>query len=36
MSCRSGTVQEQDATQPAAEPDEDKLPGLLKTRRSKW
>ena len=34
MSCRSDTVQEEDATQPAAGPRTQ--PGLLKTRRSKW
>jgi len=37
MSCRSGTVQEEDATQPAAAPTHmEQQPGLLKTRRSKW
>ncbi len=28
MSCRSGTVQKEDATQPAADPDQEQLPGL--------
>jgi hypothetical protein len=36
MSCRSGTVQKEDATQPAADADTAQQPGLLKTRRSKW
>ncbi len=36
MFCRSGTVQEEDATQPAAAPVTEPQPGLLKTRRSKW
>ncbi len=38
MACRSGTVQEEDATQPAADLTEhsEPQPGLLKTRRSKW
>ncbi len=36
MSCRSGTVQKEDATQPAAAPVKEPQPGLLKTRRSKW
>lgn len=33
---RSGTVQEEDATQPADGPDEEPQPVPLKTRRSKW
>ncbi len=36
MSCRSGTVQEEDATKPAAALTKEQRPGLLKTRRSKW